>query len=83
MFTKENQRDKIKDYLTRHPEGITVYEAFVHLKITKLSTRIGEIVREGGFPIRKVMEYKIKDDGSVEHYMRYWKAGAYNAKQDS
>ena len=71
---KVNQRQKIKDYLDHHPEGITPYEAFVHLRITKLSTRIGEIIREGQYPIKKLMEYKIKEDGSVEHYMRYWKA---------
>ena len=70
---KANQRQKIKDYLDHHPEGITPYEAFVHLRITKLSTRIGEIVREGGYPISKLMEFKMKDDGSVEHYMRYWR----------
>ena len=74
MTKKENQREKIKRYLDKHPEGITPYEAFVYLKITKLSTRIGEIIREGNYPIKKLMEYKIMDDGSVEHYMRYWRA---------
>ena len=71
---KANQRQKIMDYLDHHPEGITPYEAFVHLRITKLSTRVGEIIREGQYPIKKLMEYKIKEDGSVEHYMRYWRA---------
>ncbi len=70
---KANQREKIKSYLDRHPEGITPYEAFVHLKITKLSTRIGEIIREGNYPIKKCMEYKITESG-IERYMRYWKA---------
>jgi len=80
MVSKLTQRKKIWDYLCKHPEGITPYEAFVHLKITKLSTRIGEMVRDG-YKIKKVMEYKLTDDGSTEHYMRYWRA--YSAKQDS
>ena len=73
MVTKYTQHRKIADYLERHPEGITPYEAFMHLKITKLATRIGEMV-ESGYPIKKMMEYKIKDDGTTERYMRYWKS---------
>ena len=72
MVAKYTQHKKIADYLDKHPEGITPYEAFVNLKITKLSTRIGEMVNNG-YPIKKMMEYKIKDDGSTEHYMRYWR----------
>lgn len=72
MVTRINQHKKIADYLERHPEGITPFEAFLHLKITKLATRIGEMIRDG-YPIKKLMEYKIKDDGTMEHYMRYWR----------
>lgn len=79
MTIKETQKRKIKEYLEKHPEGITPYEAFVHLRITKLSTRVGEIIRDGDFPIKKVMEYRLTDNGRVEHYMRYWKAGVINA----
>ena len=74
MKSRSNQRTKIWKYLCCHPEGITPYEAFLHLKITKLSTRIGEMIREG-YEIRKSMEYKVTDDGSRERYMRYWKSG--------
>ena len=74
MTKKYTQQQKIKDYLDKHPEGITPYEAFINLRITKLATRVGEIIREGDYPIKKLMEYRIKEDGSVEHYMRYWKA---------
>lgn len=74
MNRKATQRECIKRYLDNHPEGITPFEAFLNLRITKLSTRVGEIIREGQYPIKKLMEYRIKDDGSVEHYMRYWKA---------
>ena len=79
MVTKTNQRDDIKNYLDKHPEGITPYEAFLCLRITKLSTRVGEIIREGKYPIKKMMEYKIDETGRLKHYMRYWKAGAKNA----
>ena len=72
MVSKRNQHKKIADYLDRHPEGITPFEAFVCLHITKLSTRIGEMVRDG-YPIRKIMEYKMTDDGTLVHYMRYWR----------
>ena len=70
---KYTQHKKIAEYLEKHPEGITPFEAFVHLHITKLSTRIGEMVRDG-YPIRKIMEYKMTDDGSTVHYMRYWRS---------
>ena len=72
MVSKWTQHKKIADYLEKHPEGITPYEAFVHLKITKLATRIGEMIKDG-YPIKKLMEYKIRDDGTTEHYMRYWR----------
>lgn len=78
MTKKENQKAKIKRYLDVHPEGITPYEAFVYLRITKLSTRVGEIIRDGNYPIKKMMEYKMTDNG-LEHYMRYWKAGVVDA----
>ena len=78
MVTKYNQHMKISDYLDHHPEGITPYEAFVHLKITKLSTRIGEMERSG-YPVRKLMEFKVREDGTIERYMRYWKAGVSRA----
>ena len=73
MVSKYTQHKKIWDYLCKHPEGITPYEAFIHLRITKLSTRIGEMIN-AGYKIKKLMEYKMKDDGSTEHYMRYWRA---------
>ena len=75
----ENQHKKIMKYLDNHPEGITPYEAFANLRITKLSTRIGEIVRDGMYPIERRMESKVREDGTTEHYMRYWKAGVTNA----
>lgn len=73
MVSKLTQHKKIWGYLCKHPEGITPYEAFVHLKITKLSTRIGEMIKDG-YEIKKLMEYRTKDDGSTEHYMRYWRS---------
>ncbi len=55
------QKEKILAYLDKE-ETISPMEAFSHLHITKLSTRIGEIVREDGVPIFE------KREGQ---YMRY------------
>ncbi len=40
------QHDRILDYLETHG-SVTVLEAAIHLKITKLPTRIGELERKG------------------------------------
>ena len=49
--------------------SISPYEAFVHLKITKLATRISEMISKGiGFD--KVFESR-HEDGKTVRYMRY------------
>ena len=68
-----NQHDDIKNYLDHHPEGITPMEAFLHLRITKLSTRVGEINRTGKYHIENVCETHKAEDGSVSRYKRYFK----------
>jgi hypothetical protein len=65
-----SQHDKILRYLEAHPEGITPYEAFVHLRITKLATRISEMSRRG-YEFKKTTEHKVSADGKKMHYMRY------------
>ena len=67
---KDSQHKKIWNFLEHHPEGITPYEAFVVLRITKLSTRIGEMIVLG-YPILKTPEVNVNENGEKTHYMRY------------
>lgn len=67
---KDNQHKKIWNFLEDHPEGITPYEAFLVLRITKLSTRIGEMIVLG-YPILKIPEVNVNENGEKTHYMRY------------
>ena len=71
---KENQHKKIWNYLEDHPEGITPMDAFMNLHITKLSTRVGEMIVLG-YPIAKEPEAYVNANGDHSHYMRYKKAG--------
>ena len=48
-----NQRDRIIEYMNTHG-SITPMEAFTELGITKLSTRISEMTRDG-IPISRQM----------------------------
>lgn len=71
---KNTQIDDIEAYLEDHPEGITMYEAFLELEITKLSTRVSEMLRRG-YRIDKTPEVKRNKQGKiVKRYMRYRKA---------
>lgn len=45
-------------------------DAFTELNITKLATRVSEMIRDGE-PIRKTMIRKRRADGSVVRYMAY------------
>ena len=67
---KENQHKKIWRYLESHPEGITTYEAFIALRITKLSTRVGEMIVLG-YPISRTPETHINAEGVKERVTRY------------
>lgn len=70
---KYNQHKKIWLYLSEHPEGITPFEAFIFLHITKLSTRVGEMIVLG-YKIIKTPETSVNEAGEKTHYMRYRKA---------
>ena len=73
MVTKYNQHMKIARYLDEHPEGIKPMDAFTKIRITKLATRIGEMIKDG-YKVEKRMEYKIDPSaGGVINYMRYIK----------
>lgn len=76
MEDKYTQHKDIDRYLTMHPEGLTTLECSDKLRITKLSTRIGEMIALG-YKIDKVPEYKLDERGKViKRYMRYRKAAA-------
>ena len=53
--------------------SITPYDAFMDLGITKLSTRIGEIIRRGD-RIEKKSETGVNRYGDKTHYLRYKRA---------
>ena len=68
------QHGKILKYLNDHPAGITPMDAFIDLGITKLSTRIGELIRMGYDDIEKIPEARVNAYGEKKRYMRYRKA---------
>jgi len=70
---KDTQCEDIILYLETHPEGITLFEAFVVLGVSKLSTRVGEIIRSGRMRISKTPEIR-KVGRRTKRYMRYRKA---------
>ena len=65
------QHGRILSYMINHPEGITPFEAFTELRITKLSTRVGELIQMGYDMIEKIPEIKVNADGEKVRYMRY------------
>lgn len=74
MEEKNTQIEAIDAYMEDHPEGITMYEAFLELEITKLSTRVSEMLRRG-YKIEKTPEVKKDAKGRViKRYMRYRRA---------
>ena len=67
---KKNQRKQIWAYMLKYG-SITKMEGYEKLKITKVDTRISEMLREG-YKIDKVFEVKVHEDGSKVRYMRYF-----------
>ena len=65
-----SQGRRIIGYLENHPEGITPMEAFNNLRITKLATRVSELISEG-YRINKEFESHKNSDGEIVRYMRY------------
>ena len=65
-----NQKNRILEYMRQH-NGITPMEAFGELSITKLATRIGELI-EDGYKIRKVWVDDVNRYGEHVRYMRYF-----------
>lgn len=70
-----SQGGKIIQYLIDHPEGITPMDAFEKLRITRLATRISELIRDGYTDIEKIPESYKTPEGETIRYMRYrWAA---------
>ena len=66
---KTTQHDRIRKYLEDWG-SITPYEAFRDLGITKLATRISEMIKAGE-EIEKTMVSDTNRYGEPVHYMRY------------
>ena len=69
-MVKANQKNRILEHMRQH-NGITPMEAFGELGITKLATRIGELI-EDGYKIRKVWVDDVNRYGEHVRYMRYF-----------
>lgn len=69
-----SQATKIAAYIDKHG-SITPMDAFNDLYITKLATRISEMIR-GGYKVDKVMEQRVNGEGETVRYMRYYKVEA-------
>lgn len=67
---KATQHQLIRAYLELYG-SITQADAFLHLGITKLSTRISEMIRAGE-PIRKEKETAVNRYGRKVSYRRYY-----------
>ena len=75
-----NQRYRILQYMLKFG-SITPAQAFNDLGITKLATRISEMIDEG-LPIVKSYETGKNRFGEKTSWMKYRLRGEYNAEQD-
>lgn len=67
---KATQRGKILAYCAEHG-SITIREAFEKLHINSPSKRISEM-RNGGYDVQSIEETRVKDNGEVVRYKRYF-----------
>ena len=69
---RPTQRERIAEYIDRYG-SITPMDAYFHLGITKLATRVSEMRRDG-IEFKIVIEKGINQVGRPMHYARYsWK----------
>lgn len=68
-----NQHQRIEKYMDDFG-SISPMEAFADLGITKLATRVSEMIRDGA-KIAKRIETGVNRYGAKIHYTRYTKAG--------
>ena len=66
-----NQHERISQYMDDFG-SISPFEAFRDLGITKLATRVSEMIRRG-VPIAKRVETSVNRYGDKVHYTRYTK----------
>ena len=69
-MVRANQKRRILEFMRQH-RGITPMEAFGELCITKLSTRIGELIKDG-YNIHKVWVDDVNRHGEHIRYMKYY-----------
>lgn len=67
---KESQQKRIIRYLTHKSDGLTSFDAFEKLHVTKLSTRISEL-KEQGYEFIQVWE--TNSDGTARFYRYFLK----------
>lgn len=67
-----NQRQRILSYIDEFG-SISPYEAFKDLGITKLASRISELIHEDGIAIRKEDENGLNRYGESVRYKRYYR----------
>ena len=68
---KATQRAKILNYCKQNG-SITVRDACVKLDINSPTKRFSEMRKSDRYDVRIVVETKIKDDGNVARYNRYY-----------
>ena len=68
--SKYTQIIRIWEYLKTHPEGLTTLECAYILQITKLNTRISEMIALG-YKISKTWEESKTAWGTKKRFIRY------------
>ena len=71
---KATQRAKILAYCQEHG-SVTIREAFEKLDINSPSKRISEMRHSPKYIVESVDEEKVKDDGEIVRYKRYYIKG--------
>lgn len=69
-MVKVNQRESILSYIDDFG-SITPMDAFMDLGITKLASRVSELIHKDGIAISKTKEYARNRYGEKVHYMRH------------
>ena len=71
---KSTQQAKILAYCQEHG-SVTIREAFEKLDINSPSKRISEMRHSPKYIVESVDEEKVKDDGEIVRYKRYYIKG--------